>query len=302
MPDVIPTRQAQAGFFGQAAGRDELARILNSRPSATMTKAPFVAPSASHQLPMLRAYVDETGDRGMFKGNASPIFGMAGVIVDVNSEVAARAALRQLRTEFRVPDDKPMSWKEHVKGHDRRVHAATVLADLKGVTLVYVVADKQALSSGTYKDDITLFYNVIAYETLKRILWTAAHGRVVRHQVEVRFGHVKKHDPTDTHNYFQIKKRQDGAKVPFDLMTHLGWVDATQYEMSQLADLYAGFLKAATWPNDWGDVEGAYLTRIWHQIRNSHRCILSLGLQYRPSNDLVRAMPWWPCASCTSTY
>jgi hypothetical protein len=267
-----------------------------------MVPKQFVAPGWAQRLPVLRAYVDETGDRGS-SSNASPIFGMAAVIVDSAAEVMARTALATLRSDFHVPPTRPMSWKEDVKNHDRRVHAAQVLGAVAGLTVVYVGVEKAALREGSYRDDVTVFYNVTAYETLKRILWAARNGRSEQHQVQVRFGHVWKHDSNDTLNYFRIKHAQDRAgKVPFSHMTSLSWVAADQYEMSQVADIYAGFLKAATWPNGYGNVEGMYLTSIWHQIRNSNDCVLSLGLHYRPSSDLVRAKPWWPCKECTSRF
>ncbi|WP_156516457.1 DUF3800 domain-containing protein [Nocardia arizonensis] len=57
------------------------------------------------------AYVDETGDRGSGP-SASPVFGMAAVLVDDLGAVELRRAVQQLRTEFKVPANKVMSWKD----------------------------------------------------------------------------------------------------------------------------------------------------------------------------------------------
>jgi len=288
---VSDANAAAEAFFASSRNPQRL--------SAQLPVVPFVAPTWAQDLPRLRAYVDETGDRGM-RDTASPIFGMAGVIVNEPGEAAARAALRGLRAEFGTPAGRPLSWKNDLKDHDRRVHAASVLSKVMGLRVIYVAVEKRELWAGTYGESPLLMYNVIAYETLKRILWAAAHSRRGKHQVEVRFGHVRDHDHTDTHRYFQIKQGDRG--VPFDVMTKLEWVGAQQYEMSQVADLYAGFLKAAVWPNKYGDIEGRYLTTVWSQIRNSEQCVISLGLQYRPRSELIKAKPWWPCRDCPSQY
>lgn len=262
---------------------------------------PFHAANGVQRLPRLTAYIDETGDRGTLKGNASPIFGMSAVIVDNTAENAARAAMTRLRLDLGTPSNRPLSWKKDLKNHDRRTHAAKILHAVLGLRVVYVLVDKARLPAGSYGDDVTLLYNVIAYETLRRVLWTARRWPEGHRGVDVRFGHVAHHDHLDTHRYFQIKKGDDPS-FDHQLITSLTWVNATQYEMSQVADVYGGFLKAAFWPNTFGDLEGSYLKRAWHQIRNSEDCVLTLGLQPRPDSTWAKAMEWWPCSDCRSTY
>jgi len=58
----------------------------------------------------IHAYIDETGDRGA-SPQSSPIFGMAAIILDEQGAVATRAAVKQLRADFNVPDGSVMSWK-----------------------------------------------------------------------------------------------------------------------------------------------------------------------------------------------
>lgn len=271
----------------------------SDRPSSRIEVVPFVAPAPVKGLPLLNAYIDETGDRGSLvkSPKSSPFFGMAAVVVDAAAETAARAALRALRADFKVPDGKPLHAKEHIKTHDRRVHAAKALAAVPGLKVIYVAADKAALRPGSYRDDVTLFYNFMAYSTLQRILWLSRRWSGTTHRVGVHFGHVAHHPHHDTHAYFQIKSGQDRS-VPFHLIDHLDWYDARKFEMSQVADVYGIFLKAALWPNDFGNVESAYLRTIWHQIRQDTGCPISLGFRYSPSDDLARALPWWPC-TCT---
>ena len=108
------------------------------------------------------AYIDETGDRGTNAGS-SPIFGMAAVIVSERSAPDLRAAVRQLRSDFGVPDDKVMSWKDHLKNHDRRRRAAAVLGAVPGITVCLAYADKSALAPNSYRSDKVRFYNYVAW-------------------------------------------------------------------------------------------------------------------------------------------
>lgn len=272
------------------------------RLSSTIDVVPFAASDAVRALPQVRAFIDETGDRG-HGGSSSPVFGMSAVVVDPKAEAEARGALRVLRADFKTPAGRPLSWKDDIRNNqERRAHAASVLAGAPGVKVIHVIADKSQLFDGSYRDDPTRFYNVVAYAVLQRVLWAAQRWPGGRRGVEVRFGHVRHHDHTDTHRYFQIKRSQDEPRTPFGLITHLGWVSADQYEMSQVADVYAGFLKSAFWPSAWGDVDGAHLVRTWHQIRASEQCVITLGLQARPNSQWAKRMPWWPCAECMSNY
>lgn len=272
------------------------------RLSSQIAVQPFTPSAKVAALPRLDVYIDETGDRGRGdKASGSPIFGMAGIVIDPLAEPAVRAALRQMRRDFRTPPGRPLSWKEDLKTHDRRMHAANLLAPLTGFRIVFVVVDKASLNSGSYRDNVTLLYNVVAFDMLARVLWAAKNWPGGARQAAIRFGHVAKHDHTDTHRYFQIKQNREPT-VPFHLISSLTWVNAAQFDLSQVADVYAGFLKAGFWPNEYGDVEGAYLRKIWHQIRMSETCALNLGIRVKPDSAIAKRQPWWPCPGCQSKY
>ncbi|MBE6482016.1 MAG: DUF3800 domain-containing protein [Actinomyces ruminicola] len=284
-------------------------RFSYPHPSGSGPVEPFRASTAASELPLLRAYVDETGDRAPYTGRQSLHFGMSAVVVDEDAEREARACLARLRQDFEVPSNRAMSWKRDLKRHDRRLHAASELAKIAGLTVCYVIADKRALYKDSYASNNTTMYNVVAYATLQRILWTAKHHPKGPHRVEARFGHVKNHDHKDTHRYFQMKRDDPGqGKTPFGHLAVLQWVGADEYEMSQVADFYGGFLHAAVTPSKFGEVEGRFLNQIWHQVRNSNGCVkrggdgttcsLTLGLQYRPQSQLLKEFDWWNCPDC----
>lgn len=243
-------------------------------------------------------YIDETGDRGQ-KPGASPIFGMAAVVVDDHSAAALRLAVKQLRRDFEVPHDKVMSWKNYAKNRDRRKRAAEVLGAVPGLRVCYVYAIKSELSRNSYRGDPHRFYNYVAYKTYKSTLWAARNWKGTSGRVWTRFGHVLHHDHTTTASYI-AREAPAGPRVPHHMEQGIKWVSSDRYLESQAADLYGGFLKSAIWPDGaFGYTEPSYLLSIWHQIRNSGECVIPLGIMSMPNSSLVRQNSWFPCQHCT---
>lgn len=247
---------------------------------------------------MLHAYVDETGDRGLVgKPGSSPIFGMAAVLVTGESARQLRAAVARLRDDFGVPQGRVMSWKDHVKTHARRLHAAQVLAQVTDVRIIYVYCEK-AQVVGEYTKDRELFYNYVALKMYRGILWAARNWKGTSEGICTRFGHVRGHDHRSTEAYFRSQLPRE-PRVPNQMERGLRWVSADRYLESQAADLYGGFLKAATWPDEFGNVEGRFIRTVWRQIRRGdHDCPVPLGLMSMPDNDLVKQQEWYDCAHC----
>lgn len=243
------------------------------------------------------AYVDETGDRGAVAGS-SPIFGMAAVLVTDAGAVDLRKAVVQLRADFGVPAGKVLSWKDHVKTHDRRRRASEVLSKVTELKVCYVYAIKSELDPASYVSDVPRFYNYVAFTMYKSISWAARNWQGPNAQLWTRFGHVRGHDHTVTDAYIRSEVARD-SRIPFHMEQGLRWVSADQYLESQAADLFGGFLKAATWPDGaFGYTEPSYLQRVWHKIRNSEGCAIPLGIMSMPRNDLVCAIPGFPCGAC----
>lgn len=277
-----------------------------ARLSARIEYEEFSPPEEVKKLPSLYVYVDETSDRGQYRegSQTSPIFGMAAVVVEAENEAEAQCVVESLRSEFRVPDRKPMSWKEHLKLHERRVHAALKLSGITGMRVIYGVVDKRCLKPGGLDADRVAFYNYLAYRLLRKVLFAAHHWEGGPRQVIIHFGSVRGHDDTDTHRYFQIKRAQC-PEIPFELLSKIDWVSADRYKLSQAADLYGGFLKAALWPSgEFKILEPRFILEVWHQIYSTEHC---------PSDDGPRSCcpacrglmmiprghgfsrEWWPC-------
>lgn len=244
------------------------------------------------------AYIDETGDRGN-STKSSPIFGMAAVLADDKGVAALQAAVKTLRSDFGVPPGVVLSWKAHVKTHDRRRRASEVLAQVHGIKVCYTFAAKAQLLPGTYRDDPQTFYNYMAYTLYKSILWAARNWKGSNGKVWTRFSHVRHHDHTTTDAYIRREATID-PRIPFHMEQGLRWVSADVYAESQAADLYGGFLKAALWPSgEFGYTEPMYLRTVWHQIRNSESCAIPLGIFPMPNAGVLTNLDWFPCSQCT---
>lgn len=246
----------------------------------------------------IHAYIDETGDRG-YSPSSSPIFGMAAVLADDEGVLDLRRALATLRLDFGLPPDSVLSWKAHAKSHDRRKRIAEVLGQVQGIRVCYAYTLKAALRPGSYVEHRERFYNFVAYQLYKSILWTARNWKGGNGKVWTRFSHVRHHDHTATEAYIRRQAQQD-SRVPVHMEQGLRWVSAAIHAESQAADLFSGFLKAALWPGgEFNYTEPAYLVSVWHQIRNSDTCAIPLGIYPMPDASVLTTLKWFPCVSCS---
>ncbi|WP_328526831.1 DUF3800 domain-containing protein [Kribbella sp. NBC_00359] len=150
------------------------------------------------ERPLVRAYVDETGDRGL-SVRASRYFGMVAVVIADEDDAGLRRAVAHCRQRLSVPTSKPLHWTEHVKRFPRRQFVATQLAAVPGVVLNLVLVEKAAvgLLDPAISDQVA-FYNSVAGLVLEQVLHTAAEWPGGRRDVVVTFGHVRgfRHEET----------------------------------------------------------------------------------------------------------
>jgi hypothetical protein len=253
----------------------------------------------------LFAYIDETGDRGAGP-NSSPIFGMACVLIEDKDAPGLTAAVDDIRATFGVPATAVLSWKDYIKTHERRKYVAQKLATVPGLEVIYVYSQKSELQPGSYANNRERFYNYVAYKMYKNILWAARNKLGPAGQIWTRFGHVRGHDHHTTADYFNRMKLTDHS-VPFHMEQGLKWVSADKYKESQAADAFGGFLKAATWPDQFGNFEGSYLTAVWSLVRNSSNCTntgnsycaIPLGFMPMPTYRAANLTGCIPCQGCT---
>ncbi len=216
--------------------------------------------------PLLRAYVDETGDRG-HSGKSSPFFAFAAVLVADEDEPPLMAAMSKLRRDFTIPAGKALHWNQHVKTFARR-QVSTVLAAVPGLMIIYVVVEKTAIpvSSGMYSDH-EVFYNYAAAMVMERVLLAARDWPGGSRDVVVRFGHVKGFRHVTTKRYFRLKAAAS-SWVPWNrLHGTVHFDDQAQWDGLQAADQYAGMLNVAVSADEYGGYQEAHLLRICPQLR-----------------------------------
>jgi hypothetical protein len=62
----------------------------------------------------------------------------------------------------------------------------------------------------------------------------------------------------------------------------------------QAADCYAGMLKAAIVPDQFGYYESSYFLQVAHQVwRSNTGCALGNGFKVMAPFGVIQALPWW---------
>ncbi|MEU6482947.1 DUF3800 domain-containing protein [Streptomyces sp. NPDC046887] len=247
---------------------------------------------------IVRAYVDETGDRGI-SASASPYFSFAALLIADEQEPQMRATMSRLRRDLNVPPGKALHWKDHVKVYPRRQHVASALAQLADVKVVYVVVEKAAIPAHAgMRHDQVIFYNYAAGIALERMLLAAGGWAGSSRDLVVRFGHVRGFDHRTTCGYFKIKPQRTPAFVPWHLLRgQPTFEDQAKWDGLQAADQYAGMLSAAIRPDRYGGYESAHLLAVRHQLRRDSRGqSRNYGFKILGNEATFTSLPWWPAS------
>jgi hypothetical protein len=246
-------------------------------------------------LPILRAYVDETGDRGT-SGKSSDFFAFACVMVADEDEPSLRAAISRLRRDLNVPVGKALHWNEHVKQFPRRQHVTNVLGALRSVVVQYVLVEKAAIPpQARMRADQAVFYNYAAAMVLERILLSARDWPGGSRRAIVRFGHVRGFRHNETTDYFNLRiARNSPHWVPWNLLAKPATFDGqANWDGLQAADQYAGMLSAAIRRDQFGNYEPHHFLSCSHQIRRVDGRSWSYGFKFMGNEATLRALPWW---------
>ncbi len=246
---------------------------------------------------LLRAYVDETGDRGQ-SATSSPYFAFAAVLIADEDEPKLRATMSQLRRDLKVPVGRALHWKDHVKTFPRRQHVASQLAAVSELKIIYVVVEKAAIPAGAgMRIDHAIFYNYAAGFVLERALLAARDWHGGPRGLVIRYGHVKGFDHTTTASYFRYKATHGPRWVPWNLLHgQPRFSDQAGWDGLQAADQYAGMLHVAALRTDeFGGYEASHLLKVRHQIRrNGAGECWGWGFKWHGNAMTVTSLPWWP--------
>ncbi|GGL27785.1 DUF3800 domain-containing protein [Phycicoccus endophyticus] len=250
-------------------------------------------------LPVLRAYVDETGDRGL-SPSASPFYATATILLPAEDEPELLRCVRDLRARLNVPSTKPLHWVDHVKTFPRRRTVAQALGRLDGLSVNYVLMAKASVppQASGLRGSTKTFYNYIAGVTLDRALLAAQHWPGGRRRLEIVFGHVRgfgQHE--DTMAYFEMKKSgRAETQADYGLLDDVKFDSTGTWLGLQAADQYAGILSAAILPDRvHGTYEEPHLLDIQHQVRRGPGArVLNYGFKAFVGPHTLPALPWWP--------
>lgn len=245
---------------------------------------------------ILRAYVDETGDRGC-SPTSSPYFAFACVLVADEDDAALRAVVDKLRVDFGVTGGV-LHWKDHIKKFERRQHARTMLAALD-LRVVYVLVEKAAIPPGSgMLTDTAVFYNYAAGFVVERAVLTAKEWPGGPRDVVVRFAHVAGFDHNLTHDYIDIKKAQGPGWMPWHLLSGGRIIVEGQglRDGLQAADAYAGMLHAALRRDPFGGYEPHHFLDVRHQLRRrpGKPTAWACGFKFLGNEATLTSLPWWP--------
>jgi hypothetical protein len=219
---------------------------------------------------------------------------MAGVTVASENEAAMRAAISTCRQTMGVPGG--IHWVDHLKVFPRRQYAMSQLAGLPGVRVNYVLFEKAAIptASGLHNDHV-LFYNFAAGLMMERLLLTAKGWPGGPRSINVKFGHVKGFDHTETLAYFATKSVKDPNWIGWHLLNGaVKFVPTAKYDGIQCADMYAGALNLAISIDRYGGYEPQHLLAIRHQIRRHNNRTWGAGFKAMALPNSIQGLPWWP--------
>ncbi|HMK62714.1 MAG TPA: DUF3800 domain-containing protein, partial [Acidimicrobiales bacterium] len=198
--------------------------------------------------------MDESGDRG-WSGKSSPVFILAALLVPDHLDGQLRAVRSQLCSDLGKPTATVLHWRENIKNHSQRKYVAKTLA-LEQITLIYVVIDKASFGNnpGGLLDHARM-YNYAIRRLLERISWFLRDNGAIGH---IALAQITNFKYGTLRFYLEILQNQQTSIAWQSLALPLKIHPTKDRVLLQLADIAAGILGTALWPDDFGAVESAY--------------------------------------------
>lgn len=253
-------------------------------------------------LRLLRAYIDETGDRGM-KVSSSEYFAFAAVLCRDANRPVLQEALDDLVDEAGKPSGTVLHWSKNMKDHALRTYATQILSELP-VRMLFVVVPKRAIRPNTYIARSTAgYYNFAARLILERIgFFTTSRQRIEQRTdpdavclTKVTFARVKGFRPSVLQDYVRLLRgRQGNLAWSNGLTKKISVAGQAEAPLLQWADIAAGAFDAAVKVDRYGNHEPSYLMRLGRLIDCSgDGRILGYGIKSLGGEGYLRELPWW---------
>lgn len=245
---------------------------------------------------IIRAYVDETGDRGT-KPASSPYFAFAAVICrDSNRQIVADA-LDTLVTDLSKPAGTTLHWAQNIKYHQQRKVATQRLGALP-IRLIYVGVPKSSVR-GYLQSSSEGYYNYLARIMVERIaLFTRGRSRDEQQNLsaKVTFGRVKGFPPSVLQDYIRlVRQRDESAFWEVYLTKQVDVRGQAEERLLQWADIAAGAFDSAVRADAYGNHEPAYLENLASRIdRAPTGQVLGWGIKTLGQYNWITTAPDWP--------
>ena len=184
---------------------------------------------------MLRAYVDESGDRSC-SATASRFFVMTAAVMSDAERPAVQGRLGAIRHLLSKPPGTVLHFSENIRTHEQRVRVCQELASLTGLSLLSVVLCTQhvAPTAQLARDPQTVYLYTLRY-TLERISWIA---RDRNEKVIITFAHVRRFPRQVMVDYLDLL-RQISTQIKWEFIQDVRINQPGTLELLQVADVAA---------------------------------------------------------------
>lgn len=240
-------------------------------------------------LTVLRAYVDESGDRGA-SPTATDFFVMAAAVVNDENRPGVQGRLAAIRHHLNKPPGTVLHFASNIREHGARVYVCQQLGGLAALTVTNVVMCKRLFEEAAMlTTDPQAVYLYTLRLMLERLSWIA---RDRNETVVITFAHVKNFPYRRLHEYLDIL-RGIPTSIHWEAIQDVRINQPKKLELLQVADVAASSVLRAFQPDRHGVTEQRYLnefaTRLYRRPPGS---ITSYGMKLHPAIPALAQFPW----------
>lgn len=245
---------------------------------------------------LIRAYIDETGDRGT-KTTSSPYFAFAAVICRDSNRQLLLDELDHLVDALGKPSGTTLHWAQNIKYHQQRKVATQRLGALP-LRIIYVAVPKASLA-GYLQTSTEGYYNYLARIIVERIaLFTRGRSREETRSLtaKVTFARVRGFAPSILQTYLAKVRALDECAYWDGFLTRQVSVRGQAEErLLQWSDIAAGAFDSAARVDPYGNHELSYLVNLSSRIdRSPQGQVLRWGIKTLGAYDWLTQIPNWP--------
>jgi hypothetical protein len=238
---------------------------------------------------MLRAYVDESGDRGTTP-TATDFFVMSAAIVDDLTRPAVQGRLASIRHGLNKPPGTVLHFARNIREHGARVYVCRQLGGLRRLTISNVVMCKRLLiGADQLTTDPQAVYLYTLRFTLERLSWLARDQNA---EIIVTFAHVQNF-PYDRLDEYVARLRTIPTTIHWPVVRDIRINQPRNLELLQIADIAASSVLRAFQPDRFGVTEDRYLRELGSRLyRRPPGPVTSYGMKLHPGPAALAMYPW----------